>query len=100
MEIDMSKKNKRGNREPRKPKQAKAKPQAADSIAQVMQLTSGVPPDRSGRKRAARAPPNPRREVPATGPNGPSWRPPGGAFLWASACAVVKPGAGLGAPAR
>ena len=43
MEIDMSKKNKRGNREPRKPKQAKAKPQAADSIAQVMQLTSGAP---------------------------------------------------------
>ena len=42
MEIDMSKKNKRGNREPRKPKQAKAKSQAANSIAEVMQRTSGA----------------------------------------------------------
>lgn len=42
MEIDMSKKNKRGNREPRKPKQAKAKPQADNGIADVMQRTSGA----------------------------------------------------------
>ena len=38
----MSKKNKRGNREPRKPKQAKAKPQVANSIAQVMQRAPGA----------------------------------------------------------
>jgi hypothetical protein len=36
MEIDVSKKNMRGNREPRKPKQAKAKPNVANSIEDVM----------------------------------------------------------------
>lgn len=42
METDVSKKNMRGNREPRKPKQPKSKPQIANSIGDVMKRSSAA----------------------------------------------------------
>jgi len=42
MEIDVSKKNMKGNREPRKPKQPKSKPQAGNTLSDVMKRSSAV----------------------------------------------------------